>query len=63
MKVTIDKGSCIGCGLCAQTCREGFRVKDDGLAAVYAQPSAENEDAVKEAEENCPAAVIKTTAE
>lgn len=61
MKATIDRDGCIGCGLCANTCPEVFRIADDNLAEVYAQPSAENEDAVKEAEKNCPASVIKIT--
>lgn len=60
MKVTIDKYGCIGCGLCAGTCPEVFRMREDGLAQTYAQPPKEKENAVREAEENCPASVIRT---
>ena len=60
MKVTIDRSGCIGCGLCEQTCPEVFRMNDDGKAEAYARPDRDREDAAKEAEENCPASVIKT---
>lgn len=61
MKVTIDKSGCIGCGLCAGTCPEVFRIGEDGLAEVYAQPSGEQESSAREAEGNCPVSVIQTT--
>ncbi len=60
MKVTLDRSGCIGCGLCMETCPEVFRMNDDGRAEVHAQPDKAQEDAAREAEENCPAAVIKT---
>lgn len=60
MKVTIDRSGCIGCGLCAGTCPEVFRMDDEGKAEVYAQPDKNSEAAAAEAEENCPASVIKT---
>lgn len=60
MKVTIDKSGCIGCGLCAGTCPEVFRIGEDGLAEVYAQPTGEEEASAREAEENCPVSVIQT---
>lgn len=60
MKVTIDRDGCIGCGLCEQTCPRVFRMNDDGKAEVSAQPEKDDENAAKEAEENCPASVIKT---
>lgn len=58
MEVIIDRSGCIGCGLCAGTCPNVFRIADDGLAEVYAEPSSDDEAAVKEACENCPVSVI-----
>lgn len=60
MKVTLDRSGCIGCGLCTDTCPHVFRMNDDGRAEVYAQPAASDEDAAREAEQNCPASVIHT---
>ena len=50
MKVSIDRTGCIGCGMCAATCPEVFRIAEDGTAEVIADPSAANEAAVKDAE-------------
>lgn len=59
MKATIDRSGCIGCGLCASTCPEVFRLGDDGLAEVYTDPVPEDaESSAKEAAENCPVSVI-----
>ena len=60
MKVSIDRTGCIGCGMCAATCPEVFRIAEDGTAEVIADPSAANEAAVKDAEGGCPVSVIKT---
>jgi Ferredoxin len=57
--VTIDRSGCIGCGLCAGTCPEVFRIAADGQAEVYAQPDASTESAVREAADGCPASVIQ----
>ena len=59
MKVTIDRDGCIGCGLCAATCPEVFRIAGDGLSEVYSLPSEKTADKVNEAAENCPVSVIK----
>lgn len=59
MKASIDRDGCIGCGLCAETCPEVFRIADDGLAEVYTDPVPENaEDTAQEAADNCPVSVI-----
>ena len=51
MKATIDRSGSNGCGLCASTCPEVFRM-DDGLAEVYQSPvPPEAEDSAVEAQE------------
>lgn len=60
MKVMIDRSGCIGCGLCAQTCPEVFRMADDGLAEVYAAPTQDTAGAAAEAAGSCPVSVIHT---
>ncbi len=59
MNVTIVEG-CIGCGLCAGTCPEVFRMKDDGTAEVYSQPEESQEAVTEECAEGCPVSVIVT---
>ncbi len=59
MKASIDRDLCIGCEVCADTCPHVFRMNDDGLAEVYVNPvPAEDEDAAKAAESNCPVNII-----
>ncbi len=59
MKAIINDG-CIGCGLCASTCDEVFRMNDDeGIAEVYGEVTADNIDSAQEAAEDCPVGVIE----
>ncbi|MGI6150339.1 MAG: ferredoxin [Christensenellales bacterium] len=61
MKVEIDRDGCIGCGLCAATCPDIFRMDDDGKAEVYHQPEdASEEECAVEAADACPVSVIST---
>ncbi|HNX13339.1 MAG TPA: ferredoxin [Oscillospiraceae bacterium] len=60
MKATIDRGGCISCGLCVETCPKVFRMAKDDLAEVYTDPvPKEEEKSAVEAQENCPVSVIK----
>jgi ferredoxin len=59
MKATIDRSGCIGCGLCAETCPEVFRMAEDGLAEAHQEDvPAEAQDSATEARDNCPVSVI-----
>lgn len=59
MKASIDRDGCIGCGLCADTCPEVFRMADDGLAEAYVDTvPSEVEDSAVEAQDSCPVSVI-----
>lgn len=58
MKATIDD-SCIGCGLCPETCPQVFEMGDDNLAHVKADPvPPDAEDAAREAAAACPVDAI-----
>ena len=59
MKPEIDRSGCIGCGLCAGTCPEVFKMDADGLAKVLLEEIPEAwRDAAAEALEGCPVGVI-----
>lgn len=56
-RVSIDTSTCVGCGLCEQTCPEVFEVQGDGIAHLKAQNCPEHN--LKEVSEQCPASSIK----
>ena len=54
MKAIVDEDKCTGCGMCEDTCPEVFELVDD-VAKVKVDPvPAENEDACREAADDCP---------
>jgi len=55
-KVTVDSGTCVGCGLCEQNCPEVFKVEGDGIAHVLSQACAKHN--LKEVAEQCPVTAI-----
>ena len=58
MKAKVDEELCIGCGLCADTCPEVFRMDGTGLAEAYADVSDATQAAAEEARDSCPVGVI-----
>jgi len=58
MRVIIDADLCTGCSLCEQTVPEVFEIVD-GVAVVKTSMLVDNEEAVKEAAENCPVDAIR----
>lgn len=58
MKAAVDQSGCIGCGLCADTCPEVFRMNDESLAEAYAEVTDASLATAQEARDNCPVSVI-----
>ncbi len=55
-KITVDASTCVGCGLCAQSCPECFEMKDDGVAHV--KGSACTTCNLKDVADQCPVNAI-----
>ena len=56
-KVSVDVATCVGCGLCEQSCPEVFEVQGDGIAHIKAQSCSLHN--LKEVAEQCPVTSIK----
>ncbi|PIV23043.1 MAG: ferredoxin [Deltaproteobacteria bacterium CG_4_8_14_3_um_filter_45_9] len=59
MRVTVDEETCIGCGLCAETCPEVFEMNDDKVRVKVDEVPEDLLESCKEAAENCPAEAIQ----
>lgn len=58
-KVSVDTSTCVGCGLCEQTCPEVFEVQGDGLAHVK-MPFCSSHN-LQEVAQQCPVNSIKVS--
>ena len=58
-KVTIDKETCIGCGVCASTYPANFVMKGDKAVVKKAKIQDKDYDKNKEAADICPVQSIK----
>ncbi len=56
--VTVNQKTCIGCGRCASTAPEVFRIRK-GKSSVRDNPDLSVGDYIKAAERNCPSNSIK----
>jgi ferredoxin len=59
MRVTVDEETCIGCGLCAETCPEVFEMNDDKAQVKVVEVPENVRETCKEAAENCPVEAIQ----
>jgi len=58
-KVTVDTSTCVGCGLCEQSCPEVFQVQGDGIAHVKTMTCSMHN--LGEIAEQCPVNAIKVS--
>lgn len=58
MKVYVDQETCIGCGLCCETCDTVFRMNDQDKAEACQEADPSNRDDVQSAIDNCPVSAI-----
>ncbi|MEM5798268.1 MAG: ferredoxin [Candidatus Aenigmatarchaeota archaeon] len=58
-KVEVDKGKCIGCGMCASVCPDIFELK--GGKAHVKKAQLDKPGCSTEAESNCPVRAIRVT--
>jgi len=59
-KVSVDVSTCVGCGLCEQSCPDVFQVQGDGIAHLKVQVCASCN--LQEVADSCPVNSIKVSA-
>jgi ferredoxin len=59
MKAVVDEETCIGCGLCEETCPEVFEMSDDKARVKLDEIPEDVAKACREAAENCPVEAIQ----
>lgn len=58
-RACVDQSACIGCGLCAGTAPDVFRMNDAGVAEAYAEITAANRADAEAAVDGCPVSAIR----
>jgi len=59
MRVKVDEETCIGCGLCAETCPEAIEMNDDKAHIKVDEVPKNVLESCKEAAETCPVEAIQ----
>jgi len=59
MRVKVDEETCIGCGLCADTCPEVCEMNDDTARVKVDEVPEDVAETCREAAENCPVEAIQ----
>jgi ferredoxin len=59
MRVIVDEETCMGCGLCAETCPEVFEMNDDKAKIKVDEVPEDVAATCKKAVENCPVEAIQ----
>lgn len=59
MKATVDRGTCISCGLCVSTCPAVFKMDDEDISTVIVDTiDTIHEAEAQEAADSCPVSAI-----
>ncbi len=58
MTVKVDKETCTGCGLCADSCPEVFEMEDDTVKVKVSTVPQDAEKSAREAANDCPVEAI-----
>ena len=59
MKAIVDAETCTGCELCVETCPEVFKMGDEEVAVIIADPvPAEAQETCQTAADDCPTEAI-----
>ena len=58
MRAIVNKEECTGCGLCVDTCPEVLEMEDDVARVVIDPVPPDQEEALREAAEECPSEAI-----
>lgn len=56
-KVSIDTGTCVGCGLCVNACPDVFELNNDGIAVVKSSQASASCD-LADIVSQCPVSAI-----
>jgi ferredoxin len=59
MKAIVDEETCIGCGLCVESCPEVFELVDDKARTKLEEVPEEYAETCREAAEDCPVEAIQ----